>query len=221
MPAHGPHVILPIWQQITSKDYETHEIKALLALVHENDTVLELGAGMGVVSGIAAKQFPSIRVVSFEANPYMIGPIRELHKINSIQNATVHNELLTHGEGGRARDFHIAWSFAESSVIAEGARKDSVVKVTERNVQATLNDLKPDLIVCDIEGGETEIFEKIDLAGVRAIILELHPKVIGRSAEARIYDSIIGNGFYPVIDLCGGTVVAFERVEKRSNQSSL
>lgn len=214
VPVEGDHMIEPIWEQLTTGDYETYEITALRNLLQDGDRVLELGAGMGVVSGIAALENPSITVQSYEANPALIPAIAELHALNNITNVQVTNALLTHGDGTGTREFHIAWSFAESSLIAEGARKDAVVQVPEQNVNTTIAGLKPNVLLCDIEGGETELFDGIDLTGIRAVVLELHPHVIGRAAEAAIYDAVLAQGLYPRIELCGGTVVAFERVEK-------
>jgi len=194
-------------------DYEAPELLALRALLQDRDTVLELGAGMGVVSGVAAKAYPTIHIESYEANPAMIPVIKDLHALNGITNITLHNMLLLPDASESPRTFHVATSFAESSLIEGNMDGQSRVDVPQKDIRTVLTDLKPDVIVCDIEGAETEVFPGLDLTGVRASVLELRPEKIGRTAEARIYDSIAAQGLYPRIELCSGTVVAFERVE--------
>lgn len=213
----GDHVSLAVWKRVFRGDYEAPEIKALLALLKPNDKLLELGAGMGLVSAVAAKMFPSLVIHSYEANPAMIPVINELHESNRITNISVHNVVLMPVEEDGERTFYVAKSFAESSLLDVGSDSGrafprSLLQVAQRDIRKALSEFRPDVLICDIEGGEAELFQDIDLSCLRALVLELHPDRIGRIAEARIYDTAAAAGLYPKIELCSGTVVAFEKV---------
>jgi len=214
VPVTGDHVSMIVWKMLLRGTYEAPELSALRAILQNSDTVLELGAGMGVVSSVAAKAHPTIHIESYEANPAMIPVIKDLHARNDITNVTLHNMLLLPDTSETPRTFHVAASFAESSLIKGDMDGKSSVQVPQKDIRTVLSKLKPDVILCDIEGAEAEVFPGLDLTGVRAIVLELHPAKISRSAQAEIYDSIAAQGLYPRIELCSGTVVAFERVSR-------
>lgn len=211
VPVHGPHAIRPIKEELMTGRYEVPEITALQALLRPGDRMLEIGGGLGVVSGLAAQAVPDAAIESYEANPGLIAAIRELHQLNGLTGIELHNRILVPGGGAGARDFHLHWSFAESSIVP-GAGKDRSVPVETEDFATKLAEFRPDVLVVDIEGGEDELLSGADLRGLRALVLELHPKVIDRAAEARIYDACHAAGLYPRFDLCAANVVAFERV---------
>ena len=39
-----------------------------------------------------------------------------------------------------------------------------------------VEELKPTVLLCDIEGGELDLLEHADLSGIRAIVMEFHPE---------------------------------------------
>ncbi|MCZ7675695.1 MAG: FkbM family methyltransferase [Roseovarius sp.] len=212
VPVHGAHVIRPIKEELMTGRYEVPEITALQALLRPGDRMLEIGGGLGVVSGLAAKAVPDAVIESYEANPALIAAIDELHELNGLRSITLHNRILVQGGGGGARDFHLHHSFAESSIVP-GEGKDRSVPVPTEDFAAKLKSFRPHVLVVDIEGGEDELLSGADLAGLRALVLELHPRVIDRAAEKRILDACAAAGLYPRFDLSTANVVAFERVD--------
>jgi len=208
----GPHVSRPVWKHIWKGGYEAPEIEALTALLKDGDRVLELGCGMGIVSAVVAKKLPGIRVWSYEANPALLPVIDRLHQMNGITNVSVRNAVLLPTSEGGTRTLHINWNFAESSL---NPRKGSgqTVDVPVEDINAVLGHFRPDVLLCDIEGAEQEVFDGVKLDGIRAMVIELHPALISRAAVRQIFDSCAAASLYPRVDLCRGTVVAFERVE--------
>ena len=208
----GAHVSWGVWKRVTRGDYEKPELDALMALLKPEDRLLELGCGMGLVSGTVAKKYPLLQVQTYEANPSLLPVIHELHKMNDIRNVSVNNAVLVNSKTSGLRDFYLHKSFAVGSLVPPSITAVSTIQVDETDVRAVLSSFKPDVLLCDIEGGEAELFPGLDLSGLRAVIVELHPLVIGRRAEALIYDALAASGLYPRIELCSGTVVAFEAV---------
>lgn len=212
----GTHVSRGVWKAVYRGTYELPEIEALFGLLRPTDRLLELGTGMGIVSGLAALAHPQLQVVSYEANPAMIPVIAELHRLNGISNVQVNNAVLTRTSTAGMRDFYLKKSFAVGSLLPTSNSDQRSIKVAEKRIEDVLMDFRPDVLLCDIEGGEAELFPGLDLTGLRAVIMELHPSVIGRVSEAAIYDSLSASGLYPRIELCSGTVVAFEAVRLES-----
>lgn len=213
VPITGPHIIKNIIDELMAGRYELPEIEALSRLMRPGDRVLEVGVGLGVVSGLAAKAVPDAQIECFEANPELIDPIRELHALNGLTNITLHNAILVRGPGGESRDFHLHRSFAEGSLIQTSGTVRTV-QVPTVSFEEKLAGFAPDILVVDIEGGEDELLSGLDLSGLRALVLELHPAVISRAAEARIHAACLAAGLYPRVELCSANVVAFETVDE-------
>ncbi|PIE15648.1 MAG: hypothetical protein CSA68_06410 [Rhodobacterales bacterium] len=212
VPVTGAHVTRPVWKHLWKGDYEAPEILALQNLVRDGDVILEMGSGMGVVSAVASRLAENVHIEAYEANPTLIERIKDLHQINKIDNITVHNAILLPTSDETSRHLNLHENFTESSIV-EGINSQSSVEVPVKDFRQVLQDVKPTVFMCDIEGGEEELFQGIDLSGIRAVILELHPKVISRAAIKAIYDTCARAGLYPRIEWSTEQVVAFERVE--------
>ncbi|MGJ5617626.1 FkbM family methyltransferase [Sulfitobacter sp. MF3-043] len=213
VPLGGDHIDRRIFDQLTWSGYEVPEIDGLLGLVSPGDRILELGVGIGIVSSLAAKKFPDVTIRSYEANPALIDPIRDLHGRNGVTSIDLRNAVLVNGEVKDShRDFFIHESFAASSLVEPIGEVKSVVSVPTVSFQSVLSEFSPDVLVLDIEGGEEELLSNVDLKGIRVLVIELHPKVILRQGIKKIYDSCVAANLYPRHDLSTGNVVSFEKV---------
>jgi FkbM family methyltransferase len=166
--------------QINAGAYERDEVAGALHVVREGDSVLELGAGIGVVGTVVAKLVRPRRLLSFEANPRLIPHIRTMYRLNGLAGiAEVRNEVLL---GGQDRPgtvtFHLHASFLGSSLVGN-SRSVEPVEVATADLGATLNAFRPDVMILDIEGGERDILRHADLSAVRAVVVEFHPDVYG------------------------------------------
>jgi FkbM family methyltransferase len=210
VPVGGPEITFPVWKRLFRGDYEKPEIDALLALLQDGDRILELGGGLGVVSGVALATRRDIFLQTHDGNPAMIQCIRALHALNGFAEAQVRHEIVLSRCDGPTRTFHIHDSFAESSLapLAAEGRKVEVAVVDFATAVAEFN---PTILVCDIEGAEAQLFDGIDLSGFRAVVVELHPALISADDIQRIFKTCELAGLLPRVDLAAGTVVAFER----------
>ena len=192
--------------------YENPEIDALLAMIRPNDRILELGTGMGVMSGVVAKANPGASFRAFEANTALLAPIAQLHAMNGIENITVTNAVLLPNPTVSSIRFNLHANFTESSLLA-GIESDAGVDVPVMDFCVVLAEFRPDILVRDIEGGEAELFEGVSLQGLRGLVIELHPNLISRTAVRQIFDTCAEAGLYPRVEWSDLTVIAFERVE--------
>ncbi|MEO1490912.1 MAG: FkbM family methyltransferase [Pseudomonadota bacterium] len=204
----------PIERPLRKGRYEGGECLAVEIVVGRGDRVLELGTGIGLVSTKAAMAEGVERVLTFEANPSLIPVIREIHHLNGVADRIeVVNGLVTRGEAPETLPFYRRGDFWASSLSPDAGAYVDQVDVATHDFDAVLADLKPTVVVCDIEGAELDLFDGADLASARFVIMEIHPKVYGAEGVRRIFDNMSAKGFgYSPKVSRGGTVVTFERV---------
>ncbi|MFV0512365.1 MAG: FkbM family methyltransferase [Jhaorihella sp.] len=168
-------------ERINAARYEGQEIAGALHVVNEDDVVLEIGAGIGLVGAVIATNRKPRAVHSFEANPELIPEIEALYAANDLQERIgVRNIVLI--SAPRRPDtiaFHVHNSYLGSSLIGDAARAARVVEVPTAGFSQTCADLSPTVLVMDIEGGELDLLRHADLSGFRALVVEFHPNAYG------------------------------------------
>ena len=171
-----------VLREIESGRYEGEEIACALLNIAPNDVVLELGAGIGALSSVILRRKEALAWVCVEANPDLIPLIRKNHKLNELNGITVINGVLGHARETVEHDFYVTEDFWASS-LARPAMFKEIKKVPGRNFGEILDKYRPSFIICDIEGGEYDLFTpQADLSGVRKICLEAHPAAAQRVA---------------------------------------
>ncbi|WP_293577304.1 FkbM family methyltransferase [Phaeobacter sp.] len=182
-------------RRINESRYEREEIAGVLSVVGPDDRVLEVGAGIGLVGAIAAKACHPETVLSFEGNPQLIPVIRDLYATNGLESRiSVRNAILVAGaDQPKSMPFHIRKSYLGSSLLNPGQRPSQVVDVPTADFSTVCQVLNPTVLVMDIEGGELELLQNIDLTGFRAVVIEFHPDVYGvpgmRSCKRALLDA--------------------------------
>lgn len=187
-------------ERINAERYEAEEIAGALALVRPGDTVLELGAGLGIVGAVIAKKCEAAQVLSYEANPHLIPHIRTLYALNGLESTNaVHNQVVVAGSDiPETLPFHIHSSYLGSSLAGRGGPPKELVDVQTRSFETLRNEVAPDILVMDIEGAELDFLRNADLTGLRGIVLEFHPKTYGRAGMRECKTILRGAGFEPV-----------------------
>lgn len=169
-------------ERINATRYEGQEIAGALAVVRPGDKVLEMGAGLGIVGAVIAKNAKPAQVISFEANPNLMGPIRTLYQMNGLDSTIeVRNQVLISApDVPKTVSFHLHNSYLGSSLLDARARSTRV-DVPTANYAELQADYAPDVLLMDIEGGELEFLRHASLTGIRAIVIEFHPSIYGVS----------------------------------------
>jgi len=173
----GTDVTPALRRALYAERYERGEARCVRLRLAADDVVLEVGAGVGFLSTLCALRVGSARVTSLEANPALLPRIRATHAANGVAPALVHG-VLAH-EAGEAELF-VARELVSSSLRDPGGAVQRV-RVPQLAVNELLGRLAPTCLVIDIEGGEAELLPAIEWRGVRKLILELHPHVIGEA----------------------------------------
>ena len=182
-----------------------HERDLLARALRPGDRVLELGGGIGMVAIECARRVGSDAVTSYEANPELESLIRENYALNDVSP-----DLRMAMVGGRAgsRPFNVSAKFSQSSVydVGETAR---TVSVPVHAFGAVMGELRPSVLVVDIQGAERELFRWGHLDGVRLILVEKHPHIVGLAGMLAIRRRLRRAGFAEV-DRAGNSYV-YER----------
>ncbi|MDP7150972.1 MAG: FkbM family methyltransferase [Paracoccaceae bacterium] len=184
-------------ERLNAGRYEGQEILGVLSTVSESDRVLELGAGIGVVGAVAAHNRKPQRVLSFEANPALIGTINTLYSINGLSDriSVVNEVLLSAPDRPDEISFHVQNSYLGSSLVAKAGRATREVKVKTRDFEEVRRRFSPTILVMDIEGGELELLRHANLDGIRAIVIEFHPDAYGVDGMRECKNILRDQGF--------------------------
>jgi len=192
--------------------YEFKEREVARRMLSDGDRVIELGAGMGVVSLTIAKLVGSKAIRSFEANPVIIELARSNAEANDMP-VTFCNVIASPrviAEETPFIDFFVLGSFEASSTRRINPNQ-TAIQVPTSPLEDEISSHRANALVFDIEGFETEIISKTNLSGIDKLIMEIHPKILGLDTCVDLIDQLETKGLILRRDLAFGDVLAFER----------
>ena len=104
----------------------------------------------------------------------------------------------------------------DSWLGASGRRQfdGRTVATPMRSISRVVAEFRPSVLVIDTEGMEAELLPACPLSGIRALVVEVHPDVIGTDGIARLERHLSDSGFAPVDDLSSGDTQAWERADQ-------
>ena len=192
LPIDAAEVSPEIWSALISGQYEANEARRVRRAIQPNDRVLELGAGLGVVTSIIAS-IEGVRVWSFEADPRTAGLAQRVIDVNCYDNVILRNGILGAGASKHV-EFFQRNDFWMSSRFAEQGPYEKVIQVPAFDVDAFLDAHDINVLVMDIEGSELELVQHAKLAGVERIFLELHDHLYGLAGVKAISEALARKG---------------------------
>ncbi len=205
---HIPRAILTaeLWNAFELGYYEGSEIGALRQAVRPGDRVLEIGGGIGFISTFLLRELKAASVHTVEADGRLIPVIAATHALNGV------SAQVTHAVAGR-RDgittFYQQEAFWASSVVPLPG--GAPVSLACADLRRLIREQQPEVLVVDIEGGEANIFEGLDLPGVRSLVVEVHQPQIGGQGIANCFVALAAAGFAYDPNGSGGSNVVFSR----------
>ena len=173
--------------------YEKSEIQIIKQQLQWSDRVMEMGAGLGLVSSYCAKKIGSDKVLTYEANPAMEPYIRQNYALNNVDPTL---EICLLGEQAGEQTFYVGKSFWSSSIIQRRV-DDKEIKVPVKSFNQEVYKFNPTFLIVDIEGGEYEVFKNVDVDfhNIQKIVIELHERVIGLEKVEVVISQFAAAGF--------------------------
>lgn len=204
---------LAVWNQVV-RDRQYEPVLGVLRTVAtgEVETILDLGANIGLAAAYFAAAYPEARILAVEPDP---GSFRLLKR----NTRTLGDRVRVEQAAFWPRHEPLSWTskrFRDGrewarAVEGAGARGDSINVVTPAEALAALATERADLAKIDIEGAEAAFLATeedtealLGLADVFAI--ELHPESVDPLKAALAFDRA---GFLTVH--AGGFVIAVRR----------
>jgi FkbM family methyltransferase len=201
-----------IAERIRGGLYEHKEAQQIKRIVQPGERILEIGGGIGFISTLCSKNPNTEAIRVFEANPQLLPFINEVHALNTVSNAEAVNAVLINGTRPAALDFYVRQHFWASSLSPEPNGYVKSFSVPTRSFAQEVEEFRPSLIICDIEGGELDLFMNANLTGVARVYLEVHQKVIGRRGMKALFDAFSARNFHYDQRYSQGSVVMFSHI---------
>lgn len=216
LPRDSRFISAKVEKRLDRDMYETPEVLGLPKFIKRRDRVLELGSGIGFVSSYLATQLDVAQITCIEANPELCAYIERVHEANGITHASVRNAVALPDDAAWPADgtvpFYVTEPFWSSSMTEPRSTPSTLTHVPALRLSDLVAELKPTVIVCDIEGGEASLFGSVDLTGVRAIYMELHTRVYGGMGIQKVFDDLHRAGFFYHQKASCADVVLFEKI---------
>lgn len=210
---YDPAIITPvILDAILANAFEAREASEIPDIVRPGDNVLEIGAGIGFISTLLARQPGVSNVYAVEANPALLPFMADLHLLNDTHEKVERLNFVLTNDDAPALTFYQRSDFWMGSLMEGPNPYYATVEVPTANLDNFLREKEISLIVCDIEGAETVIFNNADLTLVDRIYVELHDHVTGLSGVGHVFRTLSEHGFQYDPRHSTKSVVLFQKV---------
>lgn len=191
--------------------YESAEADEIKGLIAEGERILEIGSAIGFMSTLISRDTRVREILCFEANPKMVEFSRHVHKTNGVKGVRIENAILTTDASLKEVKFYLRDEFWASSTSLKWGHQGEIM-VPTKQLADVLTEFKPTMIVCDIEGGEVDLFESADLIGIRTVMLEIHTDVVGLPAIKKLFDAMSRNNLVYDEIASSRRVLSFRRI---------
>mgnify|MGYP001580623551 CR=1 FL=1 len=178
---------------------DTHEAdeRAIVARnLAPDDVVLEIGAGIGIVSLACCRIAGSDRVHVCEANARLEPILRRNFALNNFAPELIMG-LVSLDSG--TQEFYVSDRFIMSSRYAPAQVEcESVQKKVLPTVplNGLIERIRPSFLIMDVEGAEVDLMDpRVILTSVRKICMETHPHIVGDEAVTKLVQSMQTRGF--------------------------
>ena len=172
--------------------YEVQERRLAQQSLTKNDVILELGGAIGFI-GLYCRKVVGVKYhFSVEANPHTLEQLKRNYALNGLTPNVIHAAAAaSDGE----ITLNVGGEFWENSVVTKDDAKSITVPALSLGSLIQKMAEPPTVLVCDIEGAEQYLdFTQLP-SGVKKIIIELHPEIIGLEPVNQILADFTAMGF--------------------------
>lgn len=206
-PKDGTYLTGKVRGLLRTGQYERDMAAGALKATHEGDRVLDLGCGLGFVSGMIANRRKVEAIHGYDGNASLLTYADAMLATNGINTVTLTPGVL--GPRKSTAPFYMRAPFAASSLAPLDGEEAEEIKVDVHNAKTVMGTVKPTVVLCDIEGGEADLLANLPLKGVRNVVVKLHPTHIGKDGVKGIFDTLHAADLVYDPRLSSGRVVGF------------
>lgn len=201
-------------EALRSGRYEHSEAAALERHLQPGDRVLDLGAGAGYLSCLAARVVGADRVTAVEANPDMIAAIRtNLDANGASATRLIHAAVVPDDHTAPTVAFRRSAAFWAARLAEDGAVRDHrVADVPALHLSSLLAEVLPSVVVMDVEGAELPLVRQPWPDHVRLLVMEIHTGRYGPRGVQAIFDGLSASGMTYMPWGSRGETLVFQRV---------
>ncbi|MBC2885146.1 FkbM family methyltransferase [Ochrobactrum sp. CM-21-5] len=193
VPLGSNEVSEEIWNALISGSYEAKEARWIFRAIKANDRVLELGAGIGIITSLIAG-ISGVRVWSFEANPSTVALAKRVIDANRLDNVVLSQGILSAGQPQMFK-FYVRKDLWMSSMNREQGPYEQEISLASADIDDFIGRHNINALVMDIEGAERELLQNAELPGIERIFLELHDHLYGLPGIREITQVLAAKGF--------------------------
>lgn len=202
-------------QVIRQGQYEAAEARHLPEILTAGDRLLELGGGVGFISSLAGRTGLVDSVTVYEAHPGFVSLIRKTHRANDVSGQAIWGVVVAQKRSDTV-PFYVRENFWASSLSPGPQKYMQVIQVPCFSFAEVRDTYHPTVVVCDIEGGEGDLFRNVDLDGINRVLLEVHKHVLGGRGLMRIFDFFSQEGFFYDPKFSSHSIVLFRRLGQQA-----
>ena len=180
------------------KQYETGESNLISRYLTTDDVVLELGSCIGYISILTSKILGHKKHVVLEINKRLLSVIENNKRLNKAIFTLIHGAISQ-----SPVFFKISKKMTTSKASNTGRDAVPIFQISQLEELMTISF---NTLICDIEGGEYQLFREEDLSAIKKIFIEWHNvndlnnRDLGRnlliSFGFKLRDSIDMNDFF-------------------------
>lgn len=185
--------------------YEGDELKLVRSVLKKGDRVLDIGTGIGVIAAACARICGAENVTCYEANPKTVDLIQRNFRLNGMEVSLRRKAMATYSGSVH---FYLSDNILSSSMIDRQLGEPTEIPCDDIN--DALAEVKPNIVVMDVEGAEIELLPYANLVNVSKLLVELHPHVVGGEKIDALCSNMADRGFTHQ-QMAGKNVVLFAR----------
>jgi len=178
---------------LTIGDYELLDMELYELYLRKGERILELGGGMGLTAAFCAmKTQAQVHVV--EPNADLSDIIRRQFAVNQVEKFFSIEQTCAINRSGQI-PFFLHPELWRSTLFPDPTEKYKKVMVETKSLQELLEEHPSEVLIVDIEGGETELFESKVPVCVKKLFVEIHAPNFPETKFCKVISEVQAQGF--------------------------